>query len=179
MPSRSLWFKKSTHIKRNILAFVTNKTEHGRNDAFQLWCCRELLRVPWTARRSNQSILKEFNSENSLEEWMLKLNLNTLADLMQRTNSLENTVMLGKIYGKKIRGWQRMRKLDSITDSMDMSSSKLWEIVKYRDPGVLQSMGSQRVGHNLATEQAVTQAVIILKTLSGTAGLVLNTQEKL
>ena len=109
MPSRSLWFKKSTHIKRNILAFVTNKTEHGRNDAFQLWCCRELLRVPWTARRSNQSILKEFNSENSLEEWMLKLNLNTLADLMQRTNSLENTVMLGKIYGKKIRGWQRMR----------------------------------------------------------------------
>ena len=79
MTSRSLWFKKSTHIKRNILAFVTNKTQHRRNDAIQLWCCRGLLRVPWFARRSNQSILKEFNPENSLEEQMLKLKLNTLA----------------------------------------------------------------------------------------------------
>ena len=89
MPSRSLRFKKSTHIKRNSLVFVTNKTEHGRNDAFKLWCCRGLLRVPWTARRSNQSILKEFNPENSLEERMLKLKLNTLATGCEKSTHWE------------------------------------------------------------------------------------------
>ena len=123
----------------------TIKAECWRMDAFKLWCWRRLLRVPWTARRSNQSILKEINPEYSLKRLMLKLELQYFGHLMRRTDSLENTLMLGKIEGMKRRGWQTMRWLDGIIDSMDMSLSKLRDIVNDRKPGMLQSMGLQRV----------------------------------
>ena len=106
-------------------SWTVKKAEHGRTDAFELWCWRRLLRVPWTARRSSQSILKEISPEYSLEGLMLKLKLQYFGHLMQRTDSFEKTLMLGKIEGRRRRGRQRMRCLDGITDSMDMSLSKL------------------------------------------------------
>ena len=109
------------------------KAECWRIDAFELWCWRRLFRVPWTARRSNQSILKEINSEYSLEGLMLKLKLQYFGHLMSRANSFEKTLILGKIEGRKRRGWQRMRQLNGIIDSRDMNLSKLWEIVKDRE----------------------------------------------
>ena len=98
-----------------------------------MWCCRRLLRVSWTARRSNQSILKEINPEYSLEGLMLKLKLQYFGHLLQRANSLEKTLMLGKTEGRRRRGQQRMKWLDGIADAMDLSSSKLWEMVKDRE----------------------------------------------
>ena len=113
--------------------WTIKKVECRRLDGFELWCWIKLLRVPWTAKRSNQSILKEINLEDSLEGLMLKLKLQYFGHPMRRASSLEKTLMLGKKEGKRRRGWQRIRWFDSITDSMDMILSKLWEIVGDRE----------------------------------------------
>ena len=133
-------------------SWTIKKPECQRINAFELWCWRILLRVPWTIRRSNQSILKEISPEYSLERLILKLKLQYFGHLMWRTDSLEKTLMLGKTEDGRRRGWQRIRWLGGITDMMDMSlsgSKSWWWTGK---AGVLQSMGSQRVGHDWVTE---------------------------
>ena len=129
-------------------SWTTQKAECQRFDAFELWCWRGLLRVPWSARRWNQLILKEINPEYSLEGLIMKLKLHYFGHLMRKTYSLEKTMMLGKTEGRRRRGWQRMRWLDGITNLMDMSLGELRELGWTGRPGVLQFMGSLRAGHD-------------------------------
>ena len=142
LKSRDITLLTKVHLVKAMVFPVTmygsetwtiKKAKCQRTDAFELWCCRRLLRVPWTARRSNQSILKEINSEYSLEGLMLKLKLQYCGYLMQRTDSLEKTLMLEKIEGRRRRGQQRVRWSDGITNSIGMSLSSLQELVKDRE----------------------------------------------
>ena len=129
-------------------SWTIKKAEHRRVDAFEMWCCRRHLRVPWTARKSNQSILKEISPEYSLEGLIMKLKLQYFGHLMCRTDLLENTLMLVKIEGERRRERQRMKCLDSITDLMDTSLSKLWKLLMDREAWRSAVHGATKVRHN-------------------------------
>ena len=150
------------------------KAERRRIDAFELWCWRRLLRVPLTAGRFNQSILKEISPGISLEGMMLKLKLQYFGQLMWRAGSFEKTLMLGKIEGRRRRRWQRMRCLDGITDSMDRSFGGLQELVMEREAWHAEVHGVARVGHDWTTELNWTEVSLVVENLTANAGEIRN-----
>ena len=161
LKSRDITLPTKVHLVKAVIfpvvmhgceSWTGKKAKCWRIDAFELWCWRRLLRLPWTAKRSNQSILKEISPGCSLEGLMLKLKLQYFGHLMWRADSLEKTLMLGEIAGRRRRVQQRMRWLDDITDSMHMSLGELRELLMDGMPGVLHFMGSQRVGNDWVTE---------------------------
>ena len=177
-PSSQSYGFSSSHVW--MWTFEHKESECQRIDAFELWCYRRLLRVPWTARRTNQSILKEISPEYSLEGLMLKLKLQYFGHMMRRTDSLEKTLMLGKIEGRRKRGWQKMIWLNGFTNLMHMSLSKLQEMVKDREAWHAAVHGLQRVGHNwvLSNNRHADDITLIAETKEELKNLLLKVKEE-